>query len=77
MKIKLTRHAKNKFRFYKLPEQFIDDIVNNPDEKSTDTEGRLLHFKSISDRRFVAVIVKEKTKVILITIFPAKKRRIS
>jgi len=71
MEITLSRHTKNKARFFKLKEQAVRAIVEIFDETYIDRDGKRVYAKSIGGRKFLAITVREGEAAIkIVTIFP-------
>ncbi|MGB9715741.1 MAG: DUF4258 domain-containing protein [Thermodesulfovibrionales bacterium] len=75
--MKLSRHAKNNMRLYKIAEQDIINTIETPD--STDREGdRLIAIKKFlnkfSDYPLKVVYKQTRREMRIITAYPLKKK---
>lgn len=74
MKIKFTRHAKNKCRKFKYSDEIINDILDNPDDTSIDEKGNTVFWKTIKGKLTMVVAAIEESQTLIITIIQPRKR---
>ena len=75
MQIVISNHARKRMKTYNLSEEFIFDTIKNPDKTLTGHAGRLVAQKSIDHYILRVVYEKIGEKVIIVTVYPAEKRR--
>ncbi|NQS98870.1 MAG: DUF4258 domain-containing protein [candidate division Zixibacteria bacterium] len=74
MKIKLSRHAKGRFRKLKLPDEILSETVNAPDNTSKDKLGHEVHWKKIPEGYLKVVCAIEENKIVIVTVVLKSKR---
>lgn len=73
-----TAHAKDMLREREIPEEWVSQAVNLPDEKNMGRDGNMHYFKSLPERenRVLHVVVNETVKPIrIVTLFLDRRRR--
>jgi len=76
MTIKLTRHAKNNMRLYKITTADIKEVIERPTSKESQ-EGKIVAISPIQNKfrkmPLKVVYTVEKDQVKIITAYPLKK----
>jgi len=73
-----TAHARDMLKERGIPEQWVVQAINEPDEKNIGNDGNMHYFKSIPDRenRILHVVVNETVEPNrIVTLFLDRRRR--
>jgi hypothetical protein len=74
MQLIFTRHSKNKMRYYRLSDEDIFEIIQNPEQTIFDNKGHNIYIKKILTAEFCVVAEIQEYEFTIITIFPKKYR---
>lgn len=72
MRIKYTRHAKNRMRLYEIPENDVEKTLEDPEFIEQTIENRNNAWKKIGDK-YLRVTFKQEDKMIIISVTPKKR----
>ena len=75
MDIIISQHAKERIKTYNLTEKIVLDAIKNPDEIIEGYSGTIIAHKLLNEHILRIVYAKEKDKIKVITVYPAKKER--
>ena len=73
-----TAHARDMLREREIPEQWVLQAINEPDEKNMGNDGNMHFFKSMPERenRILHVVVNETVEPSrIVTLFLDRRRR--
>ena len=71
------KHAKERIKTYNLTEKIVIDVIKNPDEIIEGYSETIIAHKLLNEHVLRIVYAKEKDKIKVITVYPAKKERYS
>ena len=77
MDIIISKHAKERIKTYNLTEKIVTDAIKNPDEIIEGYSETIIAHKLLNEHVLRIVYAKEKDKIKVITVYPAKKERYS
>ena len=77
MDITISQHAKERIKTYNFTEKIIIEAVKNPDDIVKGYSGTSIAHKLLNEHILRVVYIKEKHKIKIITLYPAKKERYS
>ena len=75
MDIIISNHAKKRIKTYNLTENFVLEVIKQPDEVVEGYGGTLIAHKLLNEHILRFVHIKGKSKIKIITVYPAKKER--
>ena len=75
MHIIISSHAKERINRYNLTEKIVIQAIENPDETVEGYSGTLIAHKLFKEYLLRVVFIKQKEKIKIITVYPAKKER--
>ena len=75
MDIIISKHAKGRIKTYNSTEKFVIDAIKNPDEIIEGYSETIIAHKLLNEHVLRIVYAKEKDKIKVITVYPAKKER--
>jgi len=73
MKIRYTRHAKNRMRFHKITEFEVETAINEPDFIEPFIENRSNVWIKVSEKFIRVTFKRESDEVLIITAVKKKK----
>ena len=75
MDVIISKHAKERIKTYNLTEKIIIETLKDPDEVIGGYAGTLIAHKLLNGYLLRVVYTKEKDKLKVITVYPARKER--
>ena len=71
----ISKHAKERIKTYNLTEKIVIEAIRNPDEIIEGYLETIIAHKLLNEHLLRVVYTKEKDKIRVITVYPAKKER--
>ena len=75
MRLRLSRHTRNKMRFDRITEDELRACLENPDSAVPTVKGRTRYQQAIPGNVITLVAIPEGEDVIIVTVFLRYRRR--